>query len=140
MRLVKNVQPDRQFARLVAHIEKQGYTIVDRDPDEAMRAAHAKLARVTRVGGYPAGRTPMDVPIARAITAAIADAFGGRIVRLPTLGGSAPFYLFSDVLNVPTIGLSLVNFYNNQHGPNENLRIQNLWEGIETLAAILTMK
>ncbi len=140
LRLVKNVQPDRQFARLVAHIEKQGYTIVDRDPDEAMRAAHAKLARVTRVGGYPAGRTPMDVPIARAITAAIADAFGGRIVRLPTLGGSAPFYLFSDVLNVPTIGLSLVNFDNNQHGPNENLRIQNLWEGIETLAAILTMK
>jgi acetylornithine deacetylase/succinyl-diaminopimelate desuccinylase-like protein len=81
----------------------------------------------------------MDVPIARSITNAIADAAGGAIVRLPTLGGSAPFYLFSDVLKVPTIGVSLVNFDNNQHGPNENLRIQNLWDGIETMAAILTM-
>ena len=49
------------------------------------------------------------------------------IVRLPTIGGSAPFYLFTDVLEVPTFGLSIVNFDNNQHGPNENLRIQNLW-------------
>jgi acetylornithine deacetylase/succinyl-diaminopimelate desuccinylase-like protein len=40
---------------------------------------------------------------------------------------------------VPTIGLSMVNFDNNQHGPNENVRIQNIWDGIETMAAILTM-
>jgi acetylornithine deacetylase/succinyl-diaminopimelate desuccinylase-like protein len=40
---------------------------------------------------------------------------------------------------VPTIGLSIVNFDNNQHGPNENVRIKNVWEGIETIAAILTM-
>lgn len=139
LRFVKGVEPARQLERLVAHIRKQGYTIVDGEPDEATRAAHPRLARVTRVGGYPAGRTPMDIPIAKAITNAIADAADGKIVRLPTLGGSAPFYLFSDVLKVPTIGVSLVNFDNNQHGPNENLRVQNLWDGIETMAAILTM-
>ncbi len=82
----------------------------------------------------------MDVPIARAISKAVSDAAGGPIVRVPTLGGSAPFYLFSDVLKVPTIGLSIVNFDNNQHGPNENLRVQNLWDGIESMAAILTMR
>jgi acetylornithine deacetylase/succinyl-diaminopimelate desuccinylase-like protein len=139
LRFVKGVEPARQLERLVAHIRKQGYTIVDGEPDEATRAAHPRLARVTRVGGYPAGRTPMEIPIAKAITNAIADAADGKIVRLPTLGGSAPFYLFSDVLKVPTIGVSLVNFDNNQHGPNENLRVQNLWDGIETMAAILTM-
>ena len=82
----------------------------------------------------------MDSPIARSISKAVADAAGGPIVRLPTIGGSAPFYLFSDVLKVPTIGLSIVNFDNNEHGPNENLRVQNLWDGIETMAAILTMQ
>lgn len=51
------------------------------------------------------------------------------IVRLPTLGGSTPFYLFADVLKMPTFGLQIVNFDNNQHGANENLRIENLWEG-----------
>ncbi len=140
LRFVKAIEPAKQFERLVAHIRKQGYFIVDREPDAAAREAHALIAGVTRVGGYPAGRTAMDVPIARAISKAVADAAGGQIVRLPTIGGSAPFYLFSDVLKVPTIGLSIVNFDNNQHGANENLRIRNLWEGIESMAAILTMQ
>ena len=116
-----------------------GYFLVDGDPDAAMRAAHPMLARVTRIGGYPAGRTSMDTPMAAAVSAALARAAGGPIVRLPTLGGSTPFYLFADVLKMPTFGLSIVNFDNNQHGPNENLRIGNLWEGIESMAALLTV-
>jgi acetylornithine deacetylase/succinyl-diaminopimelate desuccinylase-like protein len=139
LRFVKGVDPGRQFDRLAAHVRKQRFFLVDKEPDADVRAAHALIASVTRVGGYPAGRTPMDAPIARAISKAVADAAGGPIVRLPTIGGSAPFYLFSDVLKVPTIGLSIVNFDNNQHGPNENVRIRNVWEGIETMAAILTM-
>jgi acetylornithine deacetylase/succinyl-diaminopimelate desuccinylase-like protein len=74
------------------------------------------------------------------VAGALSAAAGGPIVRLPTLGGSTPFYLFVDVLKVPTFGLSIVNFDNNQHGPNENLRIGNLWEGIESMAGLLTMK
>jgi len=140
LRFVKGVDPTKQFDRLVAHIKQQGYFIVDKEPDAEMRAAHPLMASVARIGGYPAGRTAMDSPIARSISKAVADAAGGPIVRLPTIGGSAPFYLFSDVLKVPTIGLSIVNFDNNQHGPNENLRVQNLWDGIETMAAILTMQ
>jgi len=139
LRLVKGVDPTKQFERLVAHVRKQGFYLVEKEPDAETRAAHALIASVTRSGGYPAGRTPIDAPIARAITKAVADAAGGAIVRLPTIGGSAPFYLFSDVLKVPTIGLSIVNFDNNQHGANENVRVKNIWEGIETMAAILTM-
>jgi acetylornithine deacetylase/succinyl-diaminopimelate desuccinylase-like protein len=139
LRFVKAVDPDEQFQRLVGHLRKQGFFIVEKEPDAELRASHPLLASVTRVGGYPAGRTSLDVPIARTITNAVADAAGGQIVRLPTIGGSAPFYLFSDVLKVPTIGLSIVNFDNNQHGPNENVRIENVWEGIESIAAILTM-
>jgi acetylornithine deacetylase/succinyl-diaminopimelate desuccinylase-like protein len=60
-------------------------------------------------------------------------------VRLPTLGGGLPFGTFSDFYKMPTVGVSIVNFDNNQHGPDENLRLQNLWEGIEMLAALMTM-
>lgn len=139
LRFVKNVDPAKQFQRLVAHVQKQGYFLVDKEPDAATRAAHPLIATVARVGGYPAGRTPLDAPIARTITKAVSDAAGGKIVRLPTIGGSAPFYLFSDVLKVPTVGLSIVNFDNNQHGSNENVKIKNIWDGIETMAAILAM-
>jgi acetylornithine deacetylase/succinyl-diaminopimelate desuccinylase-like protein len=140
VRLVKAIDPAKEFDRLVAHVRKQGYFVVDAEPDAAMRAAHPMLARVTRTGGYPAGRTSMETPLAASIATALSDAAGGRLVRLPTIGGSTPFYLFSDVLGVPTFGLSIVNFDNNQHGANENLRIKNLWEGIDSMAALLTMK
>jgi acetylornithine deacetylase/succinyl-diaminopimelate desuccinylase-like protein len=139
VRLVKGIDPATQFDRLVAHIRTQGYFVVDTDPDAATRAAHPLIAKVTRNGGYPAGRTSMETPMATAIAKALSNATGGPIVRLPTIGGSTPFYLFADVLGVPTYGLSMVNFDNNQHGPNENLRIKNLWEGIDSMAALLTM-
>ena len=140
VRLVKALDPAKTFDRIVAHIRKLGYFVVEAEPDAAMRAAHPMLARVVRTGGYPAGRTSMETPMAASIVTALAAAAGGQLVRLPTLGGSTPFYLFADVLGVPTFGLSIVNFDNNQHGPDENLRIKNLWEGIDAMAALLTMK
>ena len=140
LRLVKAIDPQKQFDRLVAYVKSRGYFLVDGEPDAATRAAHPLIARVTKSGGYPAGRTPLDAPIARPIVAALTEAAGGTIVRLPTIGGSAPFYVFTDVLKVPTIGLSIVNFDNNQHGSNENLRIQNLWDGIDSMAALLTVR
>ena len=114
--------------------------MVESEPDAATRAAHPMLARVVRTGGYPAGRTSMETPLAASIAKALSDAAGGQLVRLPTIGGSTPFYLFADVLGVPTFGLSIVNFDNNQHGANENLRIKNLWEGMDSMAALLTMQ
>jgi acetylornithine deacetylase/succinyl-diaminopimelate desuccinylase-like protein len=139
LRLVKAIDPAKQFDRLVAHVRKQGFIIVDKEPDAAMRAQHPWMAQVARTGGYPAGRTAIDSPMALKIAKALSDAAGGPIVRLPTIGGSAPFYVFTDVLKVPTFGLSVVNFDNNQHGPNENVRIRNVWEAIESMAALLTM-
>ena len=68
-----------------------------------------------------------------------ADPGGVPPVRLPTLGGGLPFGTFSDQYQMPTVGVSIVNFDNNQHGPDENLRLQNLWEGIEMLASLMTM-
>jgi acetylornithine deacetylase/succinyl-diaminopimelate desuccinylase-like protein len=56
-------------------------------------------------------------------------------VVLPTLGGSLPVYLFAE--RAPLIGIPIVNHDNNQHAANENLRIQNLWDGIEVFAGLL---
>ncbi len=36
----------------------------------------------------------------------------------------------------PVIGLPIVNHDNNQHAANENLRLQNLWDGIELFAVL----
>ncbi len=98
LRLVKGQRPETQVARLVAHIRKQGYFVAAREPTEQERLEHAKIARVrTREGGgYSAYRVGMDLPIARAILAAMQSVTDQPVIRLPTLGGSAPLYIFEE--------------------------------------------
>jgi acetylornithine deacetylase/succinyl-diaminopimelate desuccinylase-like protein len=142
MRLVKENSPRMMVDRVLAHIRKQGYFIVDTDPDVATLAAHARIAKVTtRVGAsIGAWRTDPDVPAATFITDALTARWGSRLVRIRTLGGGVPAGPFIDAFQVPTIGLSLANYDDNQHTDNENLRLGNLGTGISTLAAILTAK
>jgi pimeloyl-ACP methyl ester carboxylesterase len=107
------------------------------EPDHATRRAHARIARVVRGGGYPAARTRMDVPVAQAVIASARRAAGEELLLVPGLGGSLPLYLFTDVLGKPAITVPIANHDNNQHAANENVRIGNLWFGMELYAALL---
>ncbi|HWP82944.1 MAG TPA: M20/M25/M40 family metallo-hydrolase [Bacteroidota bacterium] len=140
MRLVRGNDPARQLERLKEHIRSQGYYITDKEPDQQTRLKFSKIARVTSRDGYRAVRTSMDLPISKSIVAAVASVTNKPVVRMPTLGGSVPLVHVADVFGAPIIGVPIVNYDNNQHSENENLRLQNLWEGIEIYAAILTMK
>lgn len=139
VRMVKDLVPDTVNARITEHIRAQGYYVVTgRDPNDEERRTHRLIARVDPRKGSAASRVSMDDPKAQAVVRAL-TVDGVPPVQLPTLGGSLPFGTFSDQYGMPTVGVSLVNFDNNQHGPDENLRLRNLWEGIEMLAALMTM-
>lgn len=144
IRLVKGNEPAHMRGLVEAHIRAQGYHIVRDDPDAETRLRHPKIAKVTGGGGYPAARTSMSDPKVREIIAAAgaaADrAFGeGSLVLTPALGGSLPLYLFTDVLGKPFVNVPVANHDNNQHAPDENLRLANLWYAIDLYAALLTM-
>ena len=81
----------------------------------------------------------MSLPIVRQVIAAAQRATGGPLIRLPSLGGSLPLYLFTDELKKPVIIAPIANHDDNQHAPDENIRIANLWYGIDLMAALLTM-
>jgi acetylornithine deacetylase/succinyl-diaminopimelate desuccinylase-like protein len=141
LRLVKAVDYRRQIQRLIDHIEAQGFTVLDRAPTADERLRYDRIAMVKqRGGGYNAERTPMDLPVSRSVLAAIESVFPRRTLAIPTLGGSLPLSVISEALHVPTITVPIVNYDNNQHAEDENLRIQNLWDGIEMMAALMTMK
>ena len=141
LRLVKGNDHHRQVQRLIDHIRKQGYFIVDRDPTDLERSQHPMLARVkARAGGYNAERTRMDLPISLAVVEAVQSTSAEKIVRLPTSGGSLPLSIITGNLQTVTISVPIANYDNNQHAENENIRLQNLWDGIETFAALMTMK
>ncbi len=137
MRLVKGIDHRAVSQRVIEHIRKQGFFIVDHDPDPETLMSHGKVAKVTTdESGYNAERTSMDLPVSRDVLR-IAEEAKGPIVKLPTMGGSVPLYMISEILHAPTITVPIANHDNNQHSFNENIRLQNLWDGIELMAALL---
>jgi acetylornithine deacetylase/succinyl-diaminopimelate desuccinylase-like protein len=142
MRLVPENSPKVMVERVIAHIKSQGYFVVDKDPDVATLAAHPRIAKVTSrsmAGLSNAWRTDPNNPQAKFIGDGMASAWGeSSIVHIRTLGGGVPANAFIDAYHVPTVGVSLANFDDNQHSDNENLRLGNLWDGIVTLSAIMT--
>ena len=141
LRLVKGNDHLRQVQLLIDHIRKQGFYVIDRDPTDEERQHHPLIARVTqRLGGYNAERTRMDLDVSVAVVAAVQSTSQEAIVRLPTAGGSLPLSVISANLSTVTMTVPIANYDDNQHAENENLRLQNLWDGIETIAAIMTMR
>ena len=141
LRLVRGNDYRRQVERLREHIRAQGFYVTDREPTDEERLTHPLVAKVVHEsGGYNAERTRMDLPVSRAAVAAVQSTSLEKIVLMPTLGGSLPLSLIRESLGAPTITVPVANHDNNQHAENENIRLQNLWDGIETYAALMTMK
>jgi acetylornithine deacetylase/succinyl-diaminopimelate desuccinylase-like protein len=141
LRLVKGNDYRQQVQRLIDHIRKQGFYVIDHDPTDAERKQHALIAKVVaRKGGYNAERTRMDHPISIAVIDAVQSTSKDPIVKLPTSGGSLPLSIITDHLKTVTITVPIANYDNNQHAENENIRLQNLWDGIETWAAVMMIK
>ena len=137
-RLVPNQTPQKVRELVNAHIARQGYFVTPDSVTMAMRLAHPKVARIRwSAGGYPASRALMDEPFARAVVRAVGDGLGKEPLLLPTMGGSLPLHLFEQVMHTPIIVLPIANFDDNQHAANENLRIQNLRDGIEVYAGLI---
>ena len=145
IRMVRGNTAEQLRELIVAHIERQGFHVVEDDPDMETRLRYPRIAKVTGgLVGSIASRTSMANPFAQSVTAAARAAaeraFGeGALVVAPGMGGTLPLYLFTDVAGKPAMVVPVANHDNNQHAPDENLRIANLWYAIDLYAALMTM-
>lgn len=140
LRLVAGNDYQKQQQKVVEHIKAQGYYVIDREPTDEERSKYAKIAKVTLSSGYNAQKTQMDLPIAQKVIAAVQSTTNEQVVLIPTAGGSLPLYVFEKYLNAKTISVPIANHDNNQHAENENIRLLNFRNGIETFAALMMMK
>lgn len=140
VRLVKETDGEMQLEKVVKHIESQGYLVLDRKPTDTERLKHAKIATVTTNAGVNAFRTDIDSFIGKKLRATISDEFGNDPIMIRTMGGTVPITPAIQVLDIPAIIVPMVNMDNNQHNPNENIRIGNISQGIKICLAILSMK
>jgi acetylornithine deacetylase/succinyl-diaminopimelate desuccinylase-like protein len=142
MRLVKGMNPRQTADRLIEHVRRQGFFIVEGNsdaqaPSADVRRAHPTVALIVRHNAQNPHRVSMDLPISQDVIRTVESA-RGPAVKIPSSGGTGPDAA-ERVLGTPEIGIPIGNHDNNQHSYNENLRLQNLWDGIELMAALLTM-
>jgi acetylornithine deacetylase/succinyl-diaminopimelate desuccinylase-like protein len=140
LRLVVGIDWRDQQQRVIDYIRSRGYFVVESEPTHEIQTSHPRIAMVTcDQASYNAVRTPMDLPIAQEVIHAVESA-RGSVVLLPTMGGSVPLGAMQRAAETQTITIPIANYDDNQHAANENLRLQNLWDGVETMAALLEMQ
>jgi acetylornithine deacetylase/succinyl-diaminopimelate desuccinylase-like protein len=138
MRLVVGNDPQKQFDKLRDYVRSQGYYVIDRDPTPQERLAHPLIATLKlRPGIYAAARMPMSDPFALAVAAGVRAAAGQPPLEMPSSGGSLPLSVIKEALGTPSMVVSIANYDDNQHAANENLRLGNLWNGVDIYAALL---
>jgi acetylornithine deacetylase/succinyl-diaminopimelate desuccinylase-like protein len=138
LRLVVGIDAKTQQKRVIDYVASQGYFVTSNEPTREERLTHAKVAKIQIDAGENASRTPMDLPIAADVIRAVESA-RGRTILLPTSGATVPLDAMERASGSPGIDVPIVNHDDNQHAANENLRLQNLWDGVETMAALIAM-
>ena len=137
IRLVMESDPERLVRLVKEHIEQQGYHLIDHQPTDEERTQYPKLAFFSSEISYPAFRTEFSSEVGQWLDRALTHQFGTPPIKIRTTGGSVPIAPFVNTLNVPAVIVPSVNPDNNQHSPNENIRLGNFQRGIETYLALL---
>jgi acetylornithine deacetylase/succinyl-diaminopimelate desuccinylase-like protein len=137
-RLAPGETPQHTRELLEGFLAAQGWFIVRSDPDLRTRLAHTRIVKVIwDQGAATATKTALDLPASRAVVASIARTVGYQPIVLPLVGASSGMADIVDQLHVPMAGVSIANYDDNQHAENENLRLGNLWDGIEVYAGLV---
>ena len=138
IRLVLESDPERLISLVKKHVEKQGYYVVDREPTAQERIDHPKVATFTHKISYQSFRTELDTKVGKWLRKSIKKGFETEPIRIRMSGGSIPISPFVNTLDVPAVTVPTVNRDNNQHSPNENIRLGDYRNGIKTILSILT--
>jgi len=120
MRLVVNQDPEDIYQKFLKHMKKFGFMDLE-----------AKMIHY-----YYPSRTPVDHPWAEKFVQAIRQGFAEEPVLVPSSGGSFPGAAISNILGIPILSIPYGNHDENNHAPNENLRIDCFRKGIRTTAAL----
>ena len=138
IRLVLESDPNKLIDGVKSHLIAQGFTVLDHQPTKEERMNFDRIVRMNSKIAYPAFRTDTESKEGKWLRTILSDYYDEKPVIIRTSGGSVPISPFVSGLGIPAIGVPTVNLDNNQHSPNENLRIGNYFRGIESFLALLT--
>ncbi|MBO0322559.1 M20/M25/M40 family metallo-hydrolase [Muricauda sp. CAU 1633] len=138
LRLVVETDGNRLKKLVKDHITKQGYKVFDHVPTKEERMAHDKVVTITEGSVTDAFRTDLDNAYGQFLVKTLGEQFGKDVIQIRTTGGTVPIAPFINELKIPAFIVPMVNPDNNQHSPNENLKIGQLAYGIKAFYGMLT--
>ena len=121
MRIVPGQLPEEMAELLRQHLARRGFGDIE----------------VKLYAGLPASKTPLDNKYVPVVKDALRAAFGAEPVVFPSVGCSAPFYMFPEVLGTPWMMIPISLSDQNDHGANENLLLSCWVKGIKAGAAFI---
>ncbi|MEL6919116.1 MAG: M20/M25/M40 family metallo-hydrolase, partial [Bacteroidota bacterium] len=138
IRLVPESDGNRLKGLVKKHVVKQGYYVTDKVPSKEERMAHNKIMTITEGSVTDAFRTNLDNPYGDFLVNTLRTTFNEDIVQIRIMGGTVPIAPFINELKIPAFIVPMVNPDNNQHSPNENLKIGQIAYGIQAFYGILS--
>lgn len=138
LRLVPESNGQRLKDLVKKHIEKQGYFITTSEPSMEERMAHEKIIQINEGGVTDAFRTDLDNTYGQHVVQILKNSFGDEVVQIRIAGGTVPIAPFVNELNIPAFLVPMVNPDNNQHSPNENLKIGQIAYGLKAFYGLLS--
>ena len=121
LRLVPNLTPESALKLLREHLDRRGFTDIEIKP---------------RAGEHPA-KSPVGAPVVRAARGAMRAVYGQPPVIYPVLAGSGPMYPLSQALGIPVVTAGVGHPGANAHAPNENMRLDDYWAGIQFIGEFI---
>jgi len=140
LRLVPESNGTRLKELVKKHIQEQGFYITDSIPTVQERMAHDKIIRVMEGPVTDAFRTDLNNPNGNFLVNMLKTTFDEDVVQIRIMGGTVPISPFINELKIPAFIVPMVNPDNNQHSPNENLKIGQLAYGIKVFYSMLITK
>jgi acetylornithine deacetylase/succinyl-diaminopimelate desuccinylase-like protein len=119
-RLVLDQEPDDIYRKVVEHVTKFSPDVL-----------------VSHLGSMEPSRTPYSNKLVKVIELAVEENASRKAVVQPSLGGSLPDYVWTKILNVPSIVVPYANFDEQNHSPNENLNLENFFNGISCTCHVI---
>lgn len=138
IRLVPESNPDSLVNKIKRHIRSEGFHIVDHEPTKEERLAHAKIVFLNYGQATLPFRTEMNSKEGIWLAQTLLKQYGETPIKIRMMGGTVPIASFVTKMQIPAIIVPMVNADNNQHSPNENMRLGHLQNAKEIFLAILT--
>lgn len=140
IRLVPQTDIATFIANVKAHIVNQGYHVVKQEPTELERSKYENIIafKSTISHNYSSWQTKLEAPISLWLKRAIKTVSDEEPVQIRMMGGSLPIAPLKSELKVDMLIMPLVNADNNQHSPNENIRVGHYIDGIHYMIGILS--